>query len=170
MLSEMEQNCSAYTCIRIYLNKDFSRSHCRVHHGTGRDVTWLVSAQPPPLVSKWTGSCCQSLAPSQLHAVVCLLSGLRSPLHMRCLSALVQRLLGCTSLLSAGGLLAPKTFCMIYCVHFLHTETWHAPHHTHFLYSTLSCICHAPAEAFQILVEEIGPKPDFPQRISSFPL
>lgn len=40
----------------------FSRSLCGVYYGTGRDITWLISTQPSPLVSEWTGSCCQSLA------------------------------------------------------------------------------------------------------------
>lgn len=49
--------------------------------------------------------------------------------------------------MSAGGLLAPKAFCMNYSVWFLHIETWHPdtysppclPPHTHPLYSIRSC-------------------------------
>lgn len=130
----------------------------------------MGAGSSPPSLLPWSPSgqaaALRAWHCSPLHVVVGLHSGLRSPLHTLCLSALRRRLLGCTSLLSAGGLLVPKAFCMIYCVHLLHTETWHAPHHTHFLYPALSCVFHVPAEVFQILVEDIGPKPGFPQRLS----
>jgi hypothetical protein len=105
-----------------------------------RGGMWLGSSPPSLLPWFLSGQAAAVTAwhCSQLHAVVCLLSGRSLQLHMLCLSALTQRPLGCTSQLSAGGLPAPKAFCVIYCVHFLHTETWHAPRHTHFLYPTLT--------------------------------